>query len=347
MKALILSGAEQVSYESVVDPRIEQPSDVIVRVTRCAICGSDLHVYHGREKGCDKGTAMGHEFVGRVEEVGNSVTTFKKGDAVMSPFTTNCGECYYCRMGLTARCVKGQLFGWRESGRGLHGGQAEYVRVPLADSTLMKIPEGLSEELALLLGDILSTAFFCADNAMASARKVHVVVGCGPVGLLTVVAAQRRGAEKIYAIDSVPSRLAVAERWGATPMRFDATVAQRVKEQTDGRGADCVMEAVGADAALRLAFDVLRPGGTLSSVGVNTTEAFPFTPGEVYNKNATIRSGRCPARRYMNELLAMANSFRPDITQLFSHKMKLSEGAEGYRIFAAREDNCLKVLLTP
>jgi threonine dehydrogenase-like Zn-dependent dehydrogenase len=348
MNALLFEGPEKVVYGSLPDPRIESPGDVVVKMSCCAICGSDLHVYHGREMGCDTGTAMGHEFVGVVEETGASVKALKRGDRVMSPFTTNCGECYYCRSGLTARCIRGQLFGWREKGRGLHGAQAGYVRVPLADTTLVQVPEGTGDELALLYGDILSTAFFCSDNAGAGQGKTHVVVGCGPVGLLTVVAARLRGAEKIFAVDAVPARLRLAEEWGAVPVDLRTSDAiQVVKEATEGRGADCVMEAVGSPQAIRSAFDLLRPGGTLSSVGVNTSRSYPFTPEEVYNKNATFRSGRCPARRYMTELIQMSDSLPADITRVFSHRMNLGDGAEGYRKFAAREDGCLKVLLTP
>jgi threonine dehydrogenase-like Zn-dependent dehydrogenase len=348
MKALLFEGVENVVYGSVPDPRIESAGDAIVKVSHCAICGSDLHVYHGREKGCDHGTAMGHEFVGMIEETGASVKSLKKGDRVMSPFTTSCGECYYCRTGLTARCTRGQLFGWRQQGAGLHGAQAQYVRVPLADSTLVQVAEDMSDELAILFGDVLSTALFCADNAGAGPAKTHVVVGCGPVGLLTVLASGLRGAEKIYAVDSVTARLKVASDWGAMPidLRNDSAL-EVVKEATEGRGADCVMEAVGSPQALRSAFDLLRPGGTLSSVGVNTSLSYPFTPEEVYNKNAAIRSGRCPARRYMTELIQITDRLPPDITRIFSHRMNLSEGAEGYRKFAGREDGCLKVLLMP
>jgi threonine dehydrogenase-like Zn-dependent dehydrogenase len=220
--------------------------------------------------------------------------------------------------------------------------------VPLADTTLVQVPEGTGDEFALLYGDILSTAFFCSDNAGAGQGKTHVVVGCGPVGLLTVVAARLRGAEKIFAVDTVPARLRLAEEWGAVPVDLRTSDAiQVVKEATEGRGADCVMEAVGSPQAVRSAFDLLRPGGTLSSVGVNTNRSYPFTPEEVYNKNATIRSGRCPARRYMTELIQMSGRLPADLTRVFSHRMSLGDGAEGYRKFAAREDGCLKVLLTP
>src|SRR5688572_6395944 len=162
MKALTFHGVEQVKHETLPDPVLESHADAIVKVKLCAICGSDLHVYSGSEKGCDHATAMGHEFVGEVVEVGNEVKTLKPGQAVMSPFSTSCGACDFCKIGLTSRCVQSQLFGWRQNNSGLHGGQAEYVRVPLADNTLMPIPTTLSLEHALLLGDVIPTGYFCA-----------------------------------------------------------------------------------------------------------------------------------------------------------------------------------------
>ena len=187
MKALTFAGEQTIEHTAVPDPKIEAAGDAIVRVRQCAICGSDMHVYHGRETGLDHGTVMGHEFVGEIVERGREVTAFKKGDRVVSPFTTSCGRCRFCRIGLTARCVESQLYGWVEGGHGLHGGQAEYVRVPLADSTLLAIPEGVDEADALLAGDVLSTGYFCASNAGAGPDRVCAVVGCGPVGLMAIV----------------------------------------------------------------------------------------------------------------------------------------------------------------
>ena len=260
MKALTFAGKGRVSYESVDDPRIVQPHDAIVQVRAAGICGSDLHPFHEREKGLDHGAVMGHEFVGEVVEVGSDVRDFAPGDIVFSPFTTSCGDCYYCRRGLTCRCTRGELFGWVHEGEGLHGAQAEYVRVPIADGTLMRIPEGVSDAAGLLLGDILSTGFFCAEQAgigtiddkghlgpvAAAAGGTFAVVGCGPVGLMTIVAARHLGAEELFAIDTIPARLALAEELGAIPLDFKADpVAEIVAEATDGRGVDAAMEVVG------------------------------------------------------------------------------------------------------
>lgn len=346
MKALTFQGKEDVRYASVPDPRIIDPTDAIVRVGACAICGSDLHVYHEREKGIQVGTAMGHEFTGEVVEMGSAVRKHRRGDSVMSPFTVSCGQCFYCRQGLTCRCVKSQLFGWRENETGLHGGQAEYVRVPLADATLVSIPEGIIREEALLLGDVLSTGFYCARQAEVKPGGVYGVVGCGPVGLMAIIGAREMGAGEIFAIDSVPERLAKAAEFGATPLNAKRdSPGERIRAVTDGRGADAMLEAVGSHSAVRLAFDLVRPGGIVSSVGVCTEPHLAFSPVEAYDKNLTYRIGRCPARHLMEELIPLVRQKKYDIASIFTHRMKLEEGRTGYEIFAGRKDNCLKVLL--
>lgn len=351
MKALTFQGVETVRCETVAEPAIRDGRDAIVEVRLTAICGSDLHVYHGREAGLDAGTVMGHEFVGRVAETGRDVREFRSGDTVMCPFTTSCGKCFYCAAGLTARCVEGRLFGWVERGQGLHGGQAERVRVPLADSTLQKVPDDLPPEAALLLGDILSTGAFVAQMAGAGPRAASVVVGCGPVGLMAVIAAAERGSEResLFAIDSVPERLALAARFGATPVDLGGPVppAEVIRAATGGRGADAAMEVVGSAAAGRLAFDCVRPGGTVAVVGVHTEPAFAFTPAEAYDKNLTYRVGRCPARALMPGLVPLARRRAKDLAAVFTHRMPLERGAEAYRLFASRAEGCIKIALAP
>jgi threonine dehydrogenase-like Zn-dependent dehydrogenase len=348
MKALTFQGKHIISFESLPDPEVQSPKDVIVKVKACAICGSDLHVYHENEKGIDHGTAMGHEFAGEIVEIGKQVTNLRKGDLVMSPFTTSCGTCFYCKIGLTCRCVHNQLFGWVEKGSGLQGGQSEFVRVPMAESTLMKIPEGVSLKEGILLGDVLSTGFYCAAQAGIKPSGTYVVVGCGPVGLMAILGAIECGAEKVFAIDSVPARLSMAAQFGATTM--DATSASAlevIRGTTEGRGADGVMEAVGSHSAVKLAIELVRPGGTVSSVGVCTDEHIAFSPVEAYNKNLTYRIGRCPARHMMEKLTPMVQRKKYNIESVFSHSLPLSEGVNGYDMFANRKDSCLKVLLTP
>jgi len=346
MKALTFQGREKIQYEEIEDPQVVAPTDVIVKVKLACICGSDLHVYFEREKGLDKGTAMGHEFVGEIVEKGSEVKSLAIGDRVMSPFTTNCGECYYCKIGLTCRCEKGQLFGWIEKERGLHGGQAEYVRVPLADSTLKKIPEGISLEEGLLLGDILSTGFFCALQADIKPGGVYAIVGCGPVGLMTIAGAREFGADRIFVIDSVEARLAMAKDYGAIPINFTQfDPMQVIKDSTEGRGADAVMEVVGSASAGRMAYDLVRPGGMISTVGVCNDPTMPFSPVEAYNKNLTYKVGRCPAGYLMDKLVPVVQEKKYKLTDILTHRLKLSEGAKGYNLFANKKDNCLKVVL--
>jgi 2-desacetyl-2-hydroxyethyl bacteriochlorophyllide A dehydrogenase len=348
MKALIWQGIENIGLETVEDPRLEGPSDVIVEVERAAICGSDLHVYHGRETGLDTGTVMGHEFIGRVAEIGPDVRRFRKGDRVCSPFTTNCGSCFFCRKGLTSRCLHGELFGWVADGRGLHGGQAEAVRIPLGDATLVAVPDGVDDEEALLLCDVLCTGFYCADRGEVAGGDVVVVLGCGPVGLMAVIGARERGVETIFAVDSVAERLTLARGYGAAPIDLGGEEpVETIREQTDGRGADAVLEAVGSPAAGRLAVDLVRPGGIISTAGVHTERQLSFSPVEAYDKNLTYRSGRCPARAYMDRLLPLVCSRKYFLTEVFSHRMSLAEGPEGYRLFAGRRDGCTKVALQP
>ncbi len=348
VKGIVFQGYRRVAYETVPDPRVESPRDAVVRVELAGVCGSDLHPYHEREEGLDPGTVMGHEFVGELVEVGAEVRGLVPGQRVFSPFTTNCGACYFCRSGLTSRCPQGQLFGWIGGGVGLHGAQAEFVRVPLADTTLLPVPEGLGVEEALLLGDVFATGYFCARQAGVDADGVYAVIGCGPVGLSAVLAARLLGAEMIYAVDVVPERLALAQEFGAVPIDAGEENAARVlHEVTEGRGADAVMEAVGSFDAERLAIEAVRPGGTLSVVGVHCDERFAFTPNEAYDKNLTYRVGRCPARALMERLAATVRQHELPIARLISHRLPLAQGPEGYRLFDEKRDGCTKVVLVP
>ena len=278
--------------------------------------------------------------------MGKDVKNFMLGDKVMSPFTTNCGHCYYCRIGLTCRCEKGQLYGWVENGMGLHGGQAEYVRVPLADNTLEKIPEGISLEEGMLLGDIISTGFFCADQADVKPGQVNAVVGCGPVGLMTIAGALELGAEKLFAIDSVEERLQMAKNFGAIPINFKKEdPVEVIKHHNEGRGADSVMEVVGNGSAGKLAYEIIRPGGIISTVGVCNDKHLAFSPVDAYNKNLTFKVGRCPAHHYMKRLTDVVLRHKYDFTSILTHRLPLKDGAQGYDIFAYKKNNCLKVVL--
>ncbi len=348
MKGLTFQGKYDIRYESVPDPEILSPEDVIVKVELSAICGSDMHVYREHEKGLDYGTIMGHEFVGEIVESGAKVKSLSKGDKVMSPFTTNCGHCYYCRIGLTSRCVNGQLYGWVENGHGLHGAQADYVRVPLANSTLVKIPDGLSLEEGLFLGDIFSTGYFAAHQANIKPGRTYVVLGCGPVGIMTIISALELGAEKIFAVDGIFERLEIAAKWGATPLNFQHdNIPDLILAETEGRGADAVMEVVGNSAAGKLAVELVRPGGIISTVGVCNDQYLSFSPIEAYNKNLTYKVGRCPARHYIDILTPILLEKQIDLSSIVSHRLKLADGPRGYEIFDNKLEGCLKIVLEP
>ncbi|KIZ02967.1 alcohol dehydrogenase GroES domain protein [Monoraphidium neglectum] len=298
------------------------------------------------------------QFVGTIESLGSEVAGLSIGDRVMSPFTASCGACFYCSKGLTCRCShpEAQLFGWiqepapGEPGssrpRGLHGGQAQYVRVPLASSTLVKVPDDVSDEEALLLGDILSTAFFCAERGGVAEGDTVAVVGLGPVGLLAVLAARHLGAARVFAVDGVPGRRAQAAKFGAEPLAPEDAAAAAAAA-TGGRGADVVLEAVGAGGALALAFDLVRPAGVVSSVGVHTAAGWPFTPVDAYNKNATLRFGRCPARAYMERVLPIVQSKKWPFADIITHRMSLREGVRAYDMFERRKEGVIKVVLDP
>ncbi len=348
MIAITFQGVERLACETVPDPRILEPTDVVVRVRAAGICGSDLHPYFGRERGLDPGTVMGHEFIGEIVDAGADVRGFSVGDRVVAPFSTSCGTCFYCRRGLTARCERGQLFGWVQQGKGLQGAQAELVRVPLADGTLVAVPEGLDEAVALLAGDILSTAAFGADLAGVGPGDLVAVVGCGPVGLLAIRAALERGAREVVAVDRVASRLETARRFGATPVNLatEDPVAL-ARERSEGRGADGAIEAVGSPEATRLAAEMLRLGGTLAAIGVHTEPHLALSPGEIYDRNLRYSAGRCSARHYMPASLAWAERDEALIGTLVSHRLPLTEGVEAYRRFAARDPGWIKVLLLP
>ena len=341
MRALTFHGVRDIRHEDVADPVLLHEGDAIVRVERAGLCGSDLHVYHGRESGLDGGTVMGHELVGRIVDAGASVRRHRIGNRVVAPFSTCCGSCFFCQRGLSARCPQGDLLGWVQDGAGLHGAQAELVRVPHADVTLVAVGEALPPELALLLADVVPTGWHVARLGEVSTSEVVVVLGCGPVGLAATVAAREQGAQRIFAVDTVPERLALAARFGAEPVAPDR-IAVAVREGTAGRGADAVLEVVGTAEASRLAFDLVRPGGVVAIAGVHHERTFAFSPVEAYDRNLTLRIGRCPARSYMEELLPLLHR-RSDLSSIVTHRRPLAEGPAAYDLFDRKADGCIKV----
>ncbi|MBX3418126.1 MAG: alcohol dehydrogenase catalytic domain-containing protein [Pirellulaceae bacterium] len=341
MKAICFESVGKVAMREIPDPTIEDSQDAIVRVELAGLCGSDLHPFLGREVGLDPGTAMGHEFVGEVVEIGSSVKSITIGQRVFAPFSTSCGRCFYCQIGLTSRCVSGQLFGWRQNGRGLHGGQAEYVRVPLAEGTLKPIPNGLSAASALLLGDNFSTGYFCAEMAGVRSGGTYAVIGCGTVGLMAIIAARSMQASHVVAIDTVAERREHAEKLGAisaTPESAEQVMAKF----SDGRGADAVLELVGLPAAQKLAYQLIRPGGTMSVIGCHCTEHFAFSPVAAYDKNLVYKTGRCPARHYMDQLSERVAAGEFTLDAFITHQFEMSDCVEAYDVFSNRRHGCLK-----
>ena len=354
VKAVVLSELGSVQVQERPEPRIASPDEAIVRVTCAGVCGSDLHIVSGRDRGCQLGTIMGHEMVGVVEEVGSEVKALRNGDRVVAPFTVSCGTCFYCRRGLTGRCVRSSGFGFvSEDGAGLQGAQAELVRVPMAETTLVKLPERrldgqpFEDREALFLGDILSTAYSCAYGAAIQAGDVVAVIGCGPVGLLCVQAARLFAPAAVVAVDSLEYRRERARAFGALPAADADEASRLIAGLSDGRGADAVLEAVGASVALDMAISLARPDATVSIAGYHTAEVYPLPIQAAYGKNLSFKIGRCHARHYIDVLLPRVLAGRFRHTDIITHELPLSEGARAYQIFSERREDAIKVLLTP
>ncbi|KAI9672814.1 MAG: hypothetical protein M1831_000249 [Alyxoria varia] len=338
MRSVVFKEPKVVRVEQRPQPQIQDGKDVICKVNNTALCGSELHVFRGHQPS-PTGFIMGHEFTGVIEQVGEDVKKFKPGDKVVSPFTLSCGECFYCENGVSSRCAHSQLYGTA----GLEGSQAEYVRCPLADTTLFLAPPSVPEHLLVLMADIFPTGFFGARNAFQhmtleqAASSTCVVIGCGPVGLCALVNALDYHPRNIFAVDSIPSRLALAQSLGATPLNFNDAggtdgVIRRIKEVTDGRGADAIIEVVGLSNALRLAFDALRNWGTLSSIGVHNGE-IPWSAKEGYDKNIRVQMGRCPVRSIFPDALKQLEKKHPLLGFMADKVMPLSQAEEGYELF--------------
>lgn len=349
MRAVIYHGKGDVRVESVPDPTIEQPTDAIVRITTCAICGSDLHPYHGRT-GVGEVFPIGHEFVGVVEEVGPDVRGVKRGDRVGAPFSVSCGTCFYCINRLPAQCTttgRG-IFGFGKRRGSFPGAQAEYIRVPFAGHMLHHVAPEVSDEQMIFLSDILPAGYFAALNGSIKPGDSVIVFGCGPVGLCAVMAAQLFGPSQVFAVDRVGYRLEMAKRFGAIPV--DASKVDPVafiQEHTSGRGAEVALEAVGHESALTAAIEAVRPGGTVSAVGVYVEPTFPFPVGPAFSKGLTLRIGTTPSRNFTPQLMALMASGRLDPSPMITHRMPLEQAKHGYEIFDRKEEDAVKVLLVP
>ncbi len=379
MRAMVYRGPYRVRVEEKPDPRIEHPNDAIVRVTRAAICGSDLHLYHGMMPDTRVGHTFGHEFIGIVEEVGSSVQNLQVGDKVMVPFNIFCGSCFYCARGLYSNChnvnanatAVGAIYGYSHTTGGYDGGQAELVRVPFADVGPSIIPDWLDDEDALLMTDALATAYFGAQLAEISEGDTVAVLGAGPIGLYAARSAWLMGAGRVVVIDQLPERLEKARTFAhAETINFNEVddVVLEMKKQTDHLGFDAVIDAVGAEAdgnmtqhltsarfklqggspiALNWAIDGARKGGVISVMGAYGPIFSSVKFGDALNKGLTLRMNQCPVKRQWPRLLEHIRSgyFKP--SDIVTHRIPLEHIAEAYHLFSAKLDGCIKPVIIP
>lgn len=390
MKALVWHGKADIRCETVPDPGIEHPRDAIIKVSSCAICGSDLHLYDHFMPGMKSGDVMGHEFMGEVVEVGpESRHALKVGQRVVVPFTIICGECDQCRKGNYSVCERSNrnkemadklfghttagLFGYTHLTGGYQGGQAEYVRVPFADHTHIPVPNSLSDEQVLFLGDIFPTGWQAAAQCDIQPDDTVAIWGCGPVGQMTIRSALLLGARQVVAIDRVPERLSMARAGGAITIDFEEeSVVERLSELTGGKGPEKCIDAVGMEAhatatldslydrakqammlesdrahVLREMIYVCRPAGTLSIPGVygGLIDKIPF--GAAMNKGLTWRMGQTHVNRWTPDLVRRIEEGQIDPSFVITHTVPLDRGPEMYRTFREKQDGCIKVVLKP
>ncbi|MDF2871494.1 MAG: hypothetical protein K0R05_3069 [Anaerocolumna sp.] len=377
MKALTYNGIRDVQLKQVEDPRIEKSDDIIVKITSTAICGSDLHLIHGMIPKMPTGFILGHEAMGIVEEAGKDIKQLKKGDRVIVPFPIACGHCWYCEHDLWSQCDNsndhgetGALFGYSELFGGYDGGQAEYLRVPYGNVGPKKVPEELTDEQVLFLTDILPTSYW-GTMVIGGVKPgdTVVVLGCGPVGLLSQKWAAYAGAKRIIAVDNVKYRLEHAKKFNQVEViNFDDydNTGEYIKEITHG-GADVVIDCVGMDgkksvvetvetifklqggskSAIEMSAQAVRKGGTVSIVGVYGAKYNMFPFGDFFSRNITLKMGQCPAHSYVDPIMKLIQKGEFDPTDIITHRIPLDKGSYGYEIFDKKEDECIKVILKP
>jgi threonine dehydrogenase-like Zn-dependent dehydrogenase len=388
MKATCWHGKRDMRVENVPDPTILNQRDAIVRVTSTAICGSDLHLYNGFVPTVKKGDVLGHEFMGEVVEVGREVNNLRIGDRVVVPFPIACGACLACQSQMFSLCENSNpnawlaekmmghspcgIFGYSHMLGGFAGGQAEYVRVPFADVGPLKVPDGMADDQALFLSDILPTGYMGAEMCNIQPGDTVAVWGCGPVGQFAIASARMLGAEQIIAIDRFKERLVMARgKAGATHIinYEEQDVLDTLKELTGGVGPDACIDAVGTEShapglmyaydrfkqalmletdrplALRQAVMACRNGGTVSVIGVYAGFIDKFPMGSFMNRSLTMRTGQCHVHRYMKPLLERIQRGDIDPTFIITHHMQLDDAAEGYAMFAKKQDDCVKIVM--
>ncbi len=344
MRAVTFQAPGEVLVEEVADPELQHPQDALVRVEASGICGSDLHIYHGRTP-VERGFTIGHEFVGTVLAVGDDVERAAVGDRVLGCFHTACGTCVACVRGDYHRCVLGRTFGHGRKLGDLKGAQAELLLVPRANLTLRRVPEGMSADVALFAGDVMGTGYHAISHAGTRAGDTVAVLGLGPVGLCAVQAARASGAAQVFAIDTVAQRLELAEKFGATPVHLTEQEPKRVvRAATDSFGADVVVDAVGDPGPLELAVSLARDAGTISGVGAYAGRG-DVPLGLAWLKGLTIRVGLANVIAHVDRVLAMMSAGLLDPTPLVTNHMSLEDASEAYALYDRRE--ALKIVLRP
>ncbi|MGC5585160.1 zinc-dependent alcohol dehydrogenase [Ornithinimicrobium sp. W1665] len=393
MRALTWQGLQDVEIKEVPDPVVEQPTDAVIRVTSTAICGSDLHLYNVLAAYLQPGDILGHEFMGIVEQVGSAVENLQVGDRVVIPFNISCGRCWMCERGLFAQCETTQnydqgkgasLFGYTALYGAVPGGQAEMVRVPFADFLPVKVASDLPDERVLYLSDILPTAWQALEYADVPEGGTLAVLGLGPVGQLAVRSARHKGI-RVVGVDRIPERNELARQFGAEIVDFSSVkdVGDALRDLTDGRGPDSVIDAVGMEAhgspflgaavgaakrlpkplarkaietagvdrlaALHAAIDAVRRGGTVSISGVYGGMADPMPMMQLFDKGVQVRMGQCHVKRWTDELYDLVSGSEDvlDLENLATHRVPLEQAPEMYKTFNDKEDGCIKVVLTP
>ncbi|GAB3132350.1 alcohol dehydrogenase catalytic domain-containing protein [Marisediminicola antarctica] len=391
MKALTWQGTKKVEVVEVPDPVIEKPTDVVIRVTSAAICGSDLHLFNIMGPFLDRGDVLGHETMGVVEQVGASIAKLAVGDRVVIPFVIACGDCFMCNQGLTSQCETTQnresgtgasLYGFSELYGSVPGGQAERMRVPYADFNAVKVGTELDDERYLFLSDILPTAWQGVQYADVPDGGTLAVIGLGPVGQFASRIGRHLGF-RVLGIDPVPERRAMAERHGVEVFDLDDDLLEALRATTSGRGPDSVVDAVGMEAhgnpgaafaqyaagllpdglaqkafttvgvdrlsALHMALDLVRRGGTVSISGVYAGVADPMPLMNMFDKQIQLRMGQCNVQRWVDDLLPLVEDPADPlgVEDLVTHRVSLDRAPEMYKTFSAKDDGCIKVVITP
>jgi 2-desacetyl-2-hydroxyethyl bacteriochlorophyllide A dehydrogenase len=344
MRAVTFQAPEQVRIEEKPDPELQAADDVVVRVEASGICGSDLHIYHGRVP-VEPGFTIGHEFVGTVLAAGDDVERVAVGDRVLGTFHTACAACASCLRGDYHRCRNGQTFGHGKNLGDLQGAQAELLLVPRANLTLRRVPEGMSADIALFAGDVMGTGYHSIAHADMRPGDTVAVLGLGPVGLCAVQAAIAAGAVEVFAVDTVAERLGMAERFGATPLHLTEDDPKKaVRAATDGLGVDVVVDAVGDPAPLALAVSLARDAGTVSGIGAYAGKG-EVPLGLAWLKGLQLRLGLANVIAHVDRVLALMEAGKLDPSPLVTHHMPLDQASEAYEIYDGRE--ALKIVLTP